>query len=170
MVFIKKDTKSSTQTVLRKGPPSIIAADLHIVGNIVGDGELHVDGRVNGNIRCESLTIGETGQVEGKITTTTLRLLGTITGTVRARTVSLMKTARLIGDVAQEKIEVEAGAHVDGLYNHLKPEDFEKRGHRFKDVTPPEPPKKAISRSPKAEDAATKSPGKKEQPYKTYHA
>ena len=75
MVFKKKEAaKASSQTVIRKAPPSIISADLHIVGDIEGDGELHIDGRVDGNVRCESLTVGEQGQVEGKIVVTTLKL------------------------------------------------------------------------------------------------
>lgn len=168
MVFKKKEAaKASSQTVIRNAPPSIISADLHIVGDIEGDGELHIDGRVDGNIRCESLTVGEQGQVEGKIVVTTLKLLGTITGSVRAQAVSMMKTARMIGDVAHQKIEIEAGAMVDGLY--LKPEDFEKRGERFKDVTPPDLPKAVIPRSPKSEDVAAKPAGNKEEPVKAFH-
>ena len=171
MVFKnKKAAKPSTQAVIRKEPPSIISADLHIVGDIEGDGELHVDGRVDGNIRCETLTIGESGQVDGKIVTTSLTLLGMITGNVRARTVRMMETARMIGDVAHEKIEIRLGALVDGLYKHLKPEDFEKRGTRFKDVTPPELPKSAIPRNGKAKNSSSRPPSKKEQAPKAYHA
>ncbi len=170
MVFKRKEAaKASSETVNRKEPPSIISADLRIVGDIDGDGELHVDGRVDGNIRCETLTVGETGQVEGKIFVNTLRLLGAITGTVRAQTVSMMKTARMIGDVAHEKIEIEAGAMVDGVYKHLKPEAFEKRAERFKDVTLPELPKTAIPRTPKSEDDAATPGVKKEQPAKAFH-
>lgn len=169
MVFKRKEAaKASSGTVIRKEPPSIISADLHIVGDLEGDGELHIEGRVDGNIRCETLTVGERGQVEGKIVVTTLRLLGTITGSVRARVVSMMKTARMIGDVAHEKIEIEAGATVDGIYKHLKPEDFEKRGERFKDVTPPDMPKGTIARTPKGEVAA-KPAAKKETPAKALH-
>lgn len=164
MVFKKKEApKASEQTVIRKEPPSIISADLHIVGDIEGDGELHVEGRVDGNIRCETLTIGERGQVEGKIIVTTLKLLGTITGSVRAQAISMMKTARMIGDVAHQKIEIEAGAMVDGLYKHLKPEDFEKRGERFKDVTPPDLPKAAIPRAPKSDDKPVGAGAKKKE-------
>ena len=171
MVFKKKETaKSSSQTVIRKEPPSIISADLHIVGDIEGDGELHVEGRVDGNISCEALTIGESGQVVGKIVTTSLTLLGMITGTVRARTVRMMETARMIGDVAHEKIEIRSGALVDGLYKHLKQEDFEKRGERFKDMTPPSLPKSTIPRNGKAEESTSRTPSSKEQTAKAYHA
>ena len=47
MVFKKKEAaKSSSQAVIRKEPPSIISADLHIVGDIEGDGR--PDGTVGG--------------------------------------------------------------------------------------------------------------------------
>ena len=171
MVFKKKEhPKASAREAHRRQPPSIISADLHIVGDINGDGDLHVKGRVEGNIRCENLTIGETGEVEGRIVTTTLKLLGSITGTLRARTVSIMKTARVIGDVAHEKISIEAGAFVDGLYKHLKPEDFDQRAQHFKDVTPAERPKSTITHTSNSDDAVAKPAAMKGQQTKAYHA
>ena len=41
----------------RNRGPSIIAADLHIVGNVSTEGELHIDGDVEGR----SVTVGESG-------------------------------------------------------------------------------------------------------------
>ena len=170
MVFKKRVTKKvSAAEIIRKEPPSIISADLHIVGDLKSDGEIQLEGRVDGNVRCESLTVGETGQVEGKIIVNTLRVFGTIKGSIRAHTVSIKENARMIGDVAHQKIEIRAGALVDGLYKHLKPGDFEKRGERFKDVTPPELPKKAVARSGKSDDAQSKPPAKQEEPAKALH-
>lgn len=164
MVFKKnRETKKVyAAEIIRKEPPSIISADLHIVGDLEGDGEIQVEGRVDGNIRCESLTIGITGRVEGKIVVNTLRVFGTITGTVRAHTVSMMENARMIGDVAHQKIEIRAGALVDGLYKHLKPEDSERRGERFKDITPPELPKNVVAHSDKSDVAQPKIAAKQE--------
>lgn len=161
MVFKKRETKKvSAAEFIRKESPSIISADLHIVGDLEGDGEIQIEGRVDGNIRCESLTVGEAGQVEGKIVVNTLRVLGTITGSVRSHTVRVMENARIIGNVAHQKIEIRAGAWVDGLYKHLKPDDFEKRGERFKDVTPLASTKKAVARSGKSDDDQSKPAAK----------
>ena len=164
MVFKKnRETKKVyAAEIIRKEPPSIISADLHIVGDLEGDGEIQVEGRVDGNIRCESLTIGITGRVEGKIVVNTLRVFGTITGTVRAHTVSMMENARMIGDVAHQKIEIRAGALVDGLYKHLNPEDSERRGESFKDITPPELPKNVVAHSDKSDVAQPKIAAKQE--------
>ena len=150
MVFKRKaPAQDASGVVVRKAPPSIISADLRIIGDMDGDGEVHIEGQLDGNIRCDTLTVGENGNVAGKIIANKLRLLGAITGSVRARFVSMMKTARMIGDVNHERIEIEAGATVDGLYKHLKAEDFEKRGERFRDLAPPELPKGAIPKTAK---------------------
>lgn len=171
MVFKKnRETKKVyAAEIIRKEPPSIISADLHIVGDLEGDGEIQVEGRVDGNIRCESLTIGITGRVEGKIVVNTLRVFGTITGSVRAHTVRIMENARMIGDVAHQKIEIRAGALVDGLYKHLKPEDSERRGERFKDITPPELPKNVVAHSDKSDVAQPKIAAKQENSAKALH-
>ena len=172
MVFKRKETaQGQAAVVVRKAPPSIISADLRIVGDIDGDGELHVEGHIDGNIRCEALTVGESGHVVGKIMVNKLRLFGTITGSVRARMVSMMKSARMIGDVTHERIEIEAGAMVDGLYKHLKAEDFEKRGERFRDLAPPDLPKGPIPKTTRPDGIPVEAkPGaKSESPAKSFH-
>ena len=160
MVFRKKaPAKGKVPVKVEKAsPPSIISANLRISGDLDGDGDLQIEGRVDGNIRCETLTVGETGNVEGKVVANSLRLLGTIKGSVRARVISMMKSAKMIGDVTHERIEIQAGAMVDGLFKHAKAEDFEKRGARFKDAAPPDRPKGPVSKKEKPAIAASLAP------------
>lgn len=170
MVFKRKEAVGdSSSAAVRKSPPSIISSDLQIVGDIDGEGEVHIEGKVDGNIRCETLTIGEKGQVEGKIVTSSLRLFGTITGSVRARFVSMMRSAKMIGDVTHVRLEVEAGALVDGLYKHLKAEDFEKRAERFRDVAPPELPRGPIAKPADKKPVETQPGAKVEDSAKALH-
>lgn len=173
MVFKRRESsKEVPAPAVKKAPPSIISSDLHIIGDLDGEGDLHIEGRVDGNIRCDTLTIGEQGRVEGKLNVGKLRLFGTITGSVRARFVSMMRTAKMIGDVTHERIEIEAGALVDGLYKHLKAEDFEKRGERFRDLAPPEMPKGPIPKTARPGEPAVADPkpaGKTDGPAKAFH-
>ena len=107
MVFRKKEvTKAASQPVVREQPPSVISADLHIIGDLEGGGTIQVLGRIEGNIRCEKLIVGDTGQVEGKVTVNLLELMGKITGSVRAGAVRMMKTGRMVGDVLHEEMEI----------------------------------------------------------------
>ena len=44
---------------------STIANDLLIIGNILSNGEIRLEGQVQGGIQCASLVLGESSQLEG---------------------------------------------------------------------------------------------------------
>lgn len=99
--------------------PSILAEGLAVTGDIVGDGELLVEGRLVGSIRCKALTIGEGGSVQGRIVADSVLVKGEVEGEVEAEQVTLAKTARVIGDVRHAVLAVDAGAVVEGRYSRL---------------------------------------------------
>lgn len=94
--------------------PSIISASLHVVGNLVSEGDIQIDGAVDGDIRTTIVTIGQSAEVKGEVVAESVTVHGRIEGTVRARTVILGKTARVDGDIYQETLAIEAGAHFEG--------------------------------------------------------
>lgn len=98
--------------------PSIISADVKIVGNISTVGELQLDGIVEGDVICSELTMGEHGGVTGTVSAENLVIRGTVAGTMRARSVRLEKTAKVSGDVWHETLSVEAGARIEGQFVH----------------------------------------------------
>ncbi len=120
--MFSKSSKPSTPTRERRAVPSILAADFQITGDIVSDGEVQVDGRVKGDIRCNILVVGASGIITGEITAQTVRVFGTVTGQIRATAVELAKTAHVVGDIAHETLSVEAGAFVEGRFDRLNGE------------------------------------------------
>ncbi len=98
---------------------SILAADVVIRGDLTAAGELHLDGRIVGNVEAHDIVIGETGSVHGDIRADMLTVRGGVTGNVAARTVRLGPAARLAGDVSYASIGIEAGARVDGRFVHV---------------------------------------------------
>ena len=101
----------------KAGPPkiaSVIADDVTIEGNVTGDGELHLDGVIRGDVRVRSLSIGETGQVEGAVQAEALEARGRIVGQVTAKLVRLYATAHIDGDITHEQLMMEAGAFFQG--------------------------------------------------------
>lgn len=97
-----------------KAVPSIISADLVLEGNLVSNGEVQVDGTVNGDIQCKALIVGVKGSVAGEVVAQTVRLHGAIKGMIRAKSVFLASTARMSGDVEHESLAIEPGAHIEG--------------------------------------------------------
>jgi cytoskeletal protein CcmA (bactofilin family) len=93
---------------------TLIAENITIEGGVAGDGELHIDGVVRGDIRVAKLTIGETGHVEGTITAESVENRGRIVGAVTAKQVRLYGTAYMDGDITHEQLAMEIGAFFQG--------------------------------------------------------
>lgn len=96
------------------GALSFIGSEVTISGNVGGNGDLHLDGSVEGDIRCNNLILGPGGRIKGNISAETATIAGTIGGTVSARTLIVEKTAKINGDLSYESVSIENGAQVDG--------------------------------------------------------
>jgi cytoskeletal protein CcmA (bactofilin family) len=110
-----------SKTSVPRTTPSIIGSNCNLAGDIASDGEVHIDGKVVGDVRCVTLVIGESGGVTGEINAETVRVLGAVTGQITANAVELAKTARILGDITHDSLAVEAGAYVEGRFNRLQP-------------------------------------------------
>ena len=100
----------------RKSPKmaSLIADDITIEGNIIGDGELHVDGVIRGDVRVPRLSVGETGHIEGTVQAEAVETRGRIIGSVTAKQVKLLGTCYVDGDITHEQLTMETGAFFQG--------------------------------------------------------
>lgn len=103
----------------RRATPSIIAADCTFSGDVVSDGEVQIDGHLEGDVQCHILVIGEKGSVAGEVNAETVSVHGTVKGQITAQGVLLAKTARILGDITHDSLSVEAGAYVEGRFNRL---------------------------------------------------
>ena len=98
---------------------SIISASLKVTGNLESDAEIRLEGQVEGDVRGNVVTIGESADVTGSVYGETVNLAGTINGKVEGRNVVVSKTARSTGDIIHESLQIESGAYVDG---HCRPQ------------------------------------------------
>jgi len=109
-----KAPPSATGETGTGGVPSIISPDLTIVGDLRSEGDLQVDGAVEGDITSRLLTIGQSARVQGALTADTVRVYGRVQGRIEAKSVALASTARVDGDIVHESLSMEAGASVEG--------------------------------------------------------
>jgi cytoskeletal protein CcmA (bactofilin family) len=94
--------------------PSMLGPDLTYEGSISGDGELHVDGLVRGDIQVARLVVGEAACIEGKIRCGIVEVRGRVTGDIEAKSVKLFETAHVEGDITHEQLAIEVGAYFQG--------------------------------------------------------
>ncbi|MBI1261581.1 MAG: polymer-forming cytoskeletal protein [Rhizobiales bacterium] len=105
----------------RPGPrtaPSIISSDLVVHGNMTATGDIQVDGTVEGDIRSQSLTIGEKASITGEVVAEDIVIRGRVIGTIRGRRVQLASTCHVEGDILHEALAVETGAFFEGNCRH----------------------------------------------------
>ncbi|MBL4597231.1 MAG: polymer-forming cytoskeletal protein [Robiginitomaculum sp.] len=98
--------------------PSILSADLAITGSITSDGEIQLDGSVEGDIRAGSITIGEKSVVKGEVVADTIIVRGKVLGKLRGRQIQLAATARVEGDITHSSLSMENGAFFEGQCHH----------------------------------------------------
>lgn len=96
--------------IRRGGGLSILAADFQITGNLRSDGEIHIDGIVNGTVAAGAIMVGQSGTVIGDLIADRITIAGTVHGTVNAASLSLLKTARVHADVRCDQFESAPGA------------------------------------------------------------
>lgn len=133
----KSPTKSDNGAA-PKAPaaPSIISSDLTINGNLTSEGDVQVDGTVEGDITSTKLTVSSTATVRGAIECETVVIAGHVTGQIKARHVTLAKTARVIADVIQERLSIEPGAFFEGNCRHFPNETEKKALPKLEPVKP----------------------------------
>jgi cytoskeletal protein CcmA (bactofilin family) len=93
---------------------STISEDLTITGDVESKGELHLNGRVQGDVRCVALVLGENAQLEGNVVADDVMVRGRLIGSVRALKVILQSTAHVEGNLVHKSLAVEHGTHFEG--------------------------------------------------------
>lgn len=101
-----------------RSAPSLISGDMKLTGSIVSEGEIQVDGTIEGDVRASALTIGDTGAINGEIIAETIVVRGKVEGHIRARKVQLASSAKVTGDITHSSLSIEAGAAMEGQVKH----------------------------------------------------
>ena len=123
-MFSKKPEQPAPRANLPKSKPmannnstfSVIGSDVTIKGDISASTELHVDGAIEGDIACASLVQGETSSIKGGIKAESARLAGTLEGSITARELVILRSAKILGDVQYDALTIEQGAQVEGRF------------------------------------------------------
>lgn len=118
-VEVNKNLPHSSAKKLQNTVPSIISQDLKIFGNLHSDGIVDIDGTVEGNVKCHTLTIRKNGHIKGDVYAENVFVYGRIQGQIKAKAVHFFKGCRAEGVIMHENITIEDGAFVDGRFKRL---------------------------------------------------
>lgn len=97
---------------------SIIAPGMHVVGDLITEGTVRIEGHVEGTIRAgRSVVLGKEGQVVGDIFTQDAIIGGHVQGTITAdNRLELQSTAIIEGEIRAraQHLQLDEGARFNG--------------------------------------------------------
>jgi cytoskeletal protein CcmA (bactofilin family) len=93
---------------------SVFGPDVAFKGDLTASADLHIDGKVEGDISCASLVQGEASEIIGMVAADSARIAGKVKGSISAGSLVVQKSARIEGDLTYDSIVIEQGARVDG--------------------------------------------------------
>jgi cytoskeletal protein CcmA (bactofilin family) len=111
---MKMNSKSYPETPSQN--INLISPGTKIIGDIISDGDIRIDGSLKGNIKTKGrLVIGSSGTIEGEIVCSNIEISGNFKGKISASELLTMKsTAVVTGDIKISKLGVEPGSVFSG--------------------------------------------------------
>jgi cytoskeletal protein CcmA (bactofilin family) len=99
-----------------KDEVTIISAGVLIEGKMSSNGNIRIDGIVNGNVVAEgNISVGENGEINGEINGEVVTVGGKVIGSVTAtEKLTLEAKSYLKGDLLTKILVIDAGAVFDG--------------------------------------------------------
>jgi cytoskeletal protein CcmA (bactofilin family) len=96
------------------GQASIIGPDLVITGNLRSEGEVAIEGEVQGDVEARRIVVGEEAQVVGALIADEVVVRGGVQGQIRGNSVTFQATGRVEGDIFHKSLLIEQGALFEG--------------------------------------------------------
>ncbi len=102
---------------------TVIAEQCSLEGDLATQNSVKIDGRIKGTLRAEGRAIvGETGVVQGDVHAPDLLVLGRLEGNVFAQHLHLQASARILGNIETQTLQVDPGAHYQGSVTMVNPQ------------------------------------------------
>ena len=99
----------------RSGGTTIIAAGTTLVGELSPEGNVHIDGRIEGQIDSASdVSIGAEGSFEGEIRAHRMVVSGYARGRIECDSLEIVNKGRVLGEVSSRSFVIEPGGQFVG--------------------------------------------------------
>lgn len=137
---------------------TVIGDSVTVRGNLQGDEDLHVLGRVEGSVELDrTLVVAESGVVKAEVSVRNAIVSGVVVGNIHAsESVEITREGRMVGDIASPRVIIVDGASFRG---NVDMGDIENMPSR-----PPRRERPAAPVLPKAESKPGAKPAAKPKP------
>ncbi len=101
--------------------PTLISKGCIVTGKIESDVFIRIDGHIKGDLFIgEGLIVGEDGLIDGNINTREIVVYGTVNGSVKAESIDIKSSGKILGEIQTRTFQVERGAVYTGMVSMAK--------------------------------------------------
>lgn len=95
---------------------NVLASGIEIIGSIRFQNDMHIDGKIDGEILSESgkVTIGEMADIKGNINAGEVHVYGHVDGNIKSNRCHLNDHAVITGDITTGVLSMNEGARLSG--------------------------------------------------------
>jgi cytoskeletal protein CcmA (bactofilin family) len=147
-----KPMSSESRSGHHSGVSAVIGKTIKITGDVTGDEDLIIEGRVEGTVdlRSNNVMVGESGHVQADVTANVVRIDGEVKGDVKGiEKVVISKSGRVRGNVIAPRVTLEDGAKFQGSID-MDPNDKKDKPARPAPQAAPAKPVEASASKPAA--------------------
>jgi cytoskeletal protein CcmA (bactofilin family) len=123
MAFGRKSEGAAAPRVIGEASMSIIGPGMTVVGDVITEGTVRIEGRIQGTVRAsKAIVIHKDGAVDGDIITQDAVIAGRVRGTVMAESrLELQATCDIEGQIRApvQHLQLEEGARFNGQIQML---------------------------------------------------
>jgi cytoskeletal protein CcmA (bactofilin family) len=111
-----RNNRSESKTVMPTSNVNIIGSGTSIQGDIVCEGDIRIDGQVNGLVSTKAkIVVGPEGEIIGDLVCQSADIIGKVTGIIKVEDLLFLKGNALVkGDVYTAHFEMEPTAKFNG--------------------------------------------------------
>lgn len=95
---------------------NVLASGIEIIGSIRFQNDMHIDGKIDGEILSESgkVTIGEMADIKGNVHAGEVHVYGHVNGNIKSDRCHLNDHAVITGDITTGVLSMNEGARLSG--------------------------------------------------------
>lgn len=114
-MFNKSTTKNKTKNFNNLPIDTVIADGILIKGDIIGEGAIRINGRVEGNVDLnKGVILGEKAEVIGSVKSNEVVIYGKLNGDLECEDFYINETGRIDGNMLVNRFSVEMGGKYNG--------------------------------------------------------
>ena len=118
-------SQSSRPAAPRSNTPAVIGPSISIKGDLTGEEDLMIEGRVEGEIRLKqhSVTVGRSGRVQADVFGKSINVEGEVQGNLTGDSeVVIRNTGRVEGNIVAPRVTLEDGSSFRGAIDMQTPQ------------------------------------------------